>query len=134
MSYLKKDKCKLANSTTYTIMLLKLLLCMFTIVGANAAYHRDIAQYAHSLTKLTPEGIDLSTARPKWRIHWVQSKRHRLWFSTKTCSCHPTKTHVNSMILILKLNLTSLSTTHILMYLFLNEVKFNLRIRITLFI
>lgn len=57
MSYLKKDKCKLANSTTYTIMLLKLLLCMFTIVGANAAYHRDIAQYAHSLTLLTPEGI-----------------------------------------------------------------------------
>ena len=27
------------------------------------------------------------------------------------------------MILILKLNLTSLSTTHILMYMFLNEVK-----------
>jgi len=38
------------------------------------------------------------------------------------------------MILILKLNLDSLSTTHILMYMFLNEVKFNLTIRITLFI
>jgi len=61
--------------------------------------------------------------------HWVQSKHHRLWFSTKTCSCYSTKTHINSMILILKLNLTSLSTTHILMYLFLNEVKFNLTIR-----
>ena len=55
---------------------------------------------------------------------WVQSKRHRLWFSTKT--------HINSVILILKLNFTSLSTTHILMYMFLNEVKFNLRIWITL--
>ena len=31
-----------------------------------------------------------------------------------TCSCYSTKTHVNSMILVLKLNLTSLSTTHIL--------------------
>ena len=63
--------------------------------------------------------------------HWVLSKCHRLWFSTKTCSCHSTKTHVNSIILILKLNLTSLSTTHILMYMFLTEVKFNLRMRIT---
>ena len=63
--------------------------------------------------------------------HWVQSKRHRLWFSTKTCSCNSTKTHINSMIHILKLNLTSLSTTHILM--FLNEVKFRMRMRITLF-
>jgi len=35
------------------------------------------------------------------------------------------------MILILKLNLTSLSTTHVLMYLFLNEVKFNLRIKLS---
>jgi len=26
--------------------------------------------------------------------HWVQSKRHRLWFSTKTCSCYSRKTHV----------------------------------------
>ena len=51
--------------------------------------------------------------------HWVQSKRHQLWFSTKT--------HVKNMILILKLNLTSLSTTHILMYTFLKEEKFNLR-------
>ena len=38
--------------------------------------------------------------------HWVQSKRHRLWFSMKTCSCYSTKTHINSAILILKLNLT----------------------------
>jgi len=28
------------------------------------------------------------------RLHWVQSKRHRLWFSTKTCSCYSTKTHI----------------------------------------
>ena len=56
--------------------------------------------------------------------------------------------YVNSMTLILKFNLTSLrnmyiknglplssvslSTTHTLMYMFLNEVKFNLRMRITL--
>ena len=31
--------------------------------------------------------------------HWVQSKRHRLWFSTKTCSCYSTKTYVDSLIL-----------------------------------
>jgi len=30
---------------------------------------------------------------------WVQSKRHRLWFSTKTCSCYLTKTYVDSLIL-----------------------------------
>ena len=66
-------------------------------------------------------------------FHWVQSKCHRLRFSTKICSCYSTKTHINSVTVILKLNLTSLSTTYILMYMFLNEVKFNLRIRITLF-
>jgi len=66
--------------------------------------------------------------------HWVRTKRHRLWFSTKTCSCYSTKTYVQSVILLTNLNLTSLSTTHIFMYMFLNEVKFNLRIRITLFI
>ena len=32
-------------------------------------------------------------------LHWVQSKRHRLWFSTKTCSCYLTKTYVDSLIL-----------------------------------
>ena len=37
-----------------------------------------------------------------------QTKRHRLWFSTKSCGCYSTKTYVNSLILILKLNLTSL--------------------------
>jgi len=31
--------------------------------------------------------------------HWVQSKRHRLWFSTKTCSCYSTKNYVDSLIL-----------------------------------
>jgi len=69
--------------------------------------------------------------------HWVQSKRHRLWFSTKTCSCYSTKTHINSVILILRLNLTSLrniiTLVHknvcgakrwpLLMYMFLNEVN-----------
>ena len=28
-----------------------------------------------------------------------QSKRHRLWFSTKTCSCYSAKTYVDSLIL-----------------------------------
>ena len=42
------------------------------------------------------------------KSHWVQSKRHRLWFSTKTSSCYSTKTHVDSGILILNLNLNSL--------------------------
>jgi len=43
----------------------------------------------------------------KNRYYWVQSKRRRLWFSMKTCSCYSTKTRINSVILILKLNLTS---------------------------
>jgi len=34
--------------------------------------------------------------------------RYRLWFSTKTCSCYSAKTYVDNVILILKLNLTSL--------------------------
>jgi len=42
------------------------------------------------------------------RYNWVQSKRHRLCFLTKTCSCYSTKTYVNSMILDLKLNSTLL--------------------------
>jgi len=58
--------------------------------------------------------------------HWVQSKRHRLWFSSKTCCCYLTKTHINSVILILKLNLTSLRNIYIKMCVVLNEVKFNL--------
>ena len=36
-------------------------------------------------------------------FHWVQSTRHRLWFSTKTCRFYWTKTYVNSVILILNL-------------------------------
>jgi len=42
------------------------------------------------------------------QTHWVQSKCHSLWFSAKTCSCYLTKTYVDSVILILKLKLTSL--------------------------
>ena len=90
----------------------------------------------HSATMAHVYQISYLDAWLYQRLTQVQSKRHRLWFSTKT--------HVNSMILIHKLNLTLLrniyikkgllSTTHILMYIFLNEVKFNLRIRITLFI
>jgi len=34
--------------------------------------------------------------------HWVQLKSHRLWFSTKTCSCYSTKTHIHSVICTLK--------------------------------
>ena len=56
--------------------------------------------------------------------HWVQSKRHRLWFSTKKCSCYSTKTHINSVILILKLNLTSLTNIYIKMCVVLNEDHF----------
>ena len=97
--------------------------------------HTDAGR--HLYMKHRPMSSRYCTKYTKFHMqqyHWVQSKRHRLWFSTKTCSCYSTKTHVNSMILILKLNSTSLSTTHILMYMFLNEVKFNLTIRITLFI
>jgi len=57
-------------------------------------------------------------------FHWVQSKRHRLWFSTKKCSCYSTKTHINSAILILKLNLTSLRNIYINMCVVLNEDHF----------
>ena len=56
--------------------------------------------------------------------HWVQSRRHRLWFWTKTCSCYSTKTYVDSVILILKLKLTSLRNIYIKMYVVLNEDHF----------
>ena len=56
--------------------------------------------------------------------HWVQSKHPRLWFSTKTCSCHSTKTYVDSLILILKLNSTSLRNIYIKMCVVLNEDHF----------
>jgi len=56
---------------------------------------------------------DTSNDFKQMHSHWVQSKRHGLWFSIKTCSCYTTKTHVNSMILILKLNLTSLRNIYI---------------------
>jgi len=71
------------------------------------------------------------------QCHWVQTKRHRLWFSTKSCSCYPTKTYVSSVILILKL--TSIIYTFKVffvehhapfVYMFLIEVKFNLKMRI----
>ena len=81
-----------------------------------------------------------------YKTHTVQTKRHMLWFSTKSCSCYSTKTYVNSIILIIwKLNVTlirkihlnwsSLSTTHHthFMYMFLIGVKFNFKIRIMLF-
>ena len=77
------------------------------------------------------------------QIHWVQSKRHRLWFSTKTCSCYSTKTYVNNVILILKLSLTSMGNIYIKRCVVLNEdhfkcmffiqVKFNSKMRITRF-
>ena len=56
--------------------------------------------------------------------HWVPSKRHRLCFSTKTCSCYSTITHINSVILILRLNLTSLRNIYIKMCVVLNEDHF----------
>ena len=66
----------------------------------------------------------------------------------KQCSCYSTESNVNSMILILKFYLTSLRNIYIKsghrlaphiflctsVIMFLNEVKFNLRMRITLFI
>ena len=60
----------------------------------------------------------------KCQYHWVQSKCHRLWFSTKTCSCYSTKTYVDSVILILKLNVTSLRNIYIKMCVVLNEDHF----------
>jgi len=76
----------------------------------------------------------------RYHIQRVQMKRHRLWFSTKSCSCYSTKTYVNSVILILNLTLmrnthlkwSSLSTTYLLMYRLFIKVKFNMRMRITL--
>ena len=53
--------------------------------------------------------------------HWVQLKHHRLWFSTKTCSCYSTKTYVDNVILILKLNWISLRNICIKMCVVLNE-------------
>jgi len=60
-----------------------------------------------------------------WHFHWVQSKRDRLWCSTKTCSCYSTKTHINSVILFLKLNLTLLRNKYIKMCVLLNEDHFS---------
>ena len=57
-------------------------------------------------------------------IHWVQSKRHRLRFSTKTCSCYSTKTYVNRVILILKLDLPLLRNIYITICVVLNEDHF----------
>ena len=57
-------------------------------------------------------------------FHWVQSKRHRLWFFPKTCICYSTKAHINSVILILKLILTSLRNIYIKMCVVLNEDHF----------
>jgi len=59
-------------------------------------------------------------------------KASRMWFSAKTCSCYSTKTHINSVILIVKLNLTSLRNIYIKICVVLNEVKFNLRMRVML--
>jgi len=47
-----------------------------------------------------------------------------LWFSTKTCSCYSTKTYINSVILTLKLNFTSLRNIYIKMCVVLNEDHF----------
>jgi len=44
--------------------------------------------------------------------HWGQRKRHRLWFSMKR-RCYSMKTYVNSVILILKLNLTQMRNIYI---------------------
>jgi len=101
------------------------------IAGVNVVYlvSRDfIFEHIHSYARLIlPVGLS----------HWVQSKRHRLFFSTKTCSCYSTKTHINSVILILKLNLTSLRHIYINICVVLNEDHFkcifNLRMRIMLF-
>jgi len=65
-----------------------------------------------NILTVTATGLELLNENQWQWPHWVQSKRHRLWFSTKTCSCYPTKTHINSVILILKLNLTSLRNIH----------------------
>jgi len=66
--------------------------------------------------------------------HSIQSKRYRLRFSTKTCSCYSTKTHINSVILILKLNLTSLRKIYIKMCEVLNEDHFLCCNSVTLFL
>ena len=55
-------------------------------------------------TSTRPLDAKLPFTRRTWKpavqhIHWVQSKRHRLWFSTKTCSCNSTKTYEDSLIL-----------------------------------
>ena len=38
-------------------------------------------------------GPVLSRSKYRTHVHWVQSKHHKVWFSTKTCSCYSTKTY-----------------------------------------
>ena len=45
--------------------------------------------------------------------HREQTKRHSLWFLTKSCRCYAMTTNVNYVILILKLNLTSMRNIYI---------------------
>jgi len=45
--------------------------------------------------------------------HRGQTKRHSLWFSTKSCRCYATNNYVNCVILILKLNLTPMRNIYI---------------------
>ena len=78
---------------------------------------------------LTLYDLDLIHSFLLYKNHREQTKRHGLWFSTKSCSCYSAKTHENSMVLIFKIEFAfdekhihlkwySLSTTHILMFIF----------------
>jgi len=81
-----------------------------------------IANFCKDYTTIYAIATPLTNAkRGQSHFHWVQSKRHRLRFSTRTCSCYLTKTYINSVILIIELNLTSLRNIYIKMCVVLNE-------------
>ena len=81
---------------------------MFTAFG-NIVQKKSLVLAFDWLCRVQSSGLVVQSIHMCIKYtHWVQSKRHRLWFSTKTCSSYSTKTYVNSVILILRLNLTSL--------------------------
>ena len=73
-----------------------------------------------------------------FHTQWVQSKRHRLWFSTKTvklllnensCKQHDPHSLIECDFVekhYMHEKWSSLSTTHILMYMFLNKVMYSI--------
>jgi len=83
-------------------------IALFTAIRLALVLFLSFAiQFIHD-TKVTFTRIKVGLGVVVSGCHWVQTKCHRQWFSKKTCSCYSTTRYVNSLVLILKLNLTSM--------------------------